>query len=552
MTTRPLAILGLLAVAASPAAALPWPKPPARVPDVTPVHAPGMAFVALDDRMPRTKLRPAVYFPDLSVYRYHVGTRSEECQKFVDQALAWYYSYVWIEAARSAETALLHDPDCAYAWLVLHKGLEKWGQGDATAALKKAQELMPRAPHREQLLITARLHEKGLLGVTGIDERKKRAAHTLDEMLTIYDDDEEAWFARGALYGGFQGGPPEGVPFYKALLRLNPLHPGANHELVHFYEGARRPALGWPYAEGYVASSPGIPHALHMQAHLAMRIGKWDHTTDRSARAIELHRAYQAAQGVKPGQDYQYSHHLETVTLALLHDGRYQEARTIRKEAERLGYRFTLPWLRLAIGLQDWDAADSLVAQQRKADKALASYMGALVALERGDTGRAAAELDVLRQIQSSKRGDRRFEQRLWEIQGRLSCATGAGDAGLKLLQRTVEKTKDDYYHHAWGGGAYYMEAWGVAALDAGNSGSAEEAFLEALAHDAGSAKAALGMEALCSRVGRADEARSFAALARRLWAKADPPAFENLRDDMRRRAAHVAPAATAAAGASR
>ena len=68
-------------------------------------------------------------------------------------------------------------------------------------------------------------------------------------------------------------------------------------------------------------------------------------------------------------------------------------------------------------------------------------------------------------------------------------CATGAGADGLKLLQRTVEKTKDDYYHHAWGGGAYYMEAWGIGALDAGNKDVAEEAFLEALAHDSGSAE---------------------------------------------------------------
>jgi Flp pilus assembly protein TadD len=133
-----------------------------------------------------------------------------------------------------------------------------------------------------------------------------------------------------------------------------------------------------------------------------------------------------------------------------------------------------------------------------------------------------------------------------------LACATGAGEVGLKLLQRTVEKTKDDYYHHAWGGGAYYMEAWGVAALDAGNAEAAEEAFLEALAHDAGSAKAALGMEALCARLGRADEARSFAALARRLWAKADPPAYEHLRDDLRRRSRQVPSPAAAAAGAAR
>jgi len=554
MSPRLLLGLGFFLACAAPVAALPFPVPPkpARVPDVTPVHAPAMAFVALDERMPRTKLIPAVYVPDLCSYHYRVRTSSSECQKFLDQALGYFYSYVWIETARSAETALRYDPDCAYAWLILHKGLEKWGQGDALGALKKAQELMPKAPHREQLLITARLHEKGLLGVTAMDERKKKAAQMLDELLSIYDDDEEAWFARGALLGGFQGGPTEGVPYYKALLRINPLHPGANHELVHYYEGSRRPALGWPYAEGYMASSPGIPHALHMQAHLAMRIGKWDKTTDRSAHAIELEREYHKVQGVKPHQDHQYSHHLETLTLSLVHDGRYREAKEIRKEAEANGYRFTIPWFRVALGQRDWDAAEDLIAQQRKGDKALASYMAGVLALERGDTSRAAAETDVLRQVQQTKRGDRRLDQRVWEVQGRHLCATGAGTEGLKLLERAVEKTKGDYTHHAWGGGAYYMEVWGIGALDAGKKEAAEEAFLEALAHDAGSVRAALGMEALCSRTGRSEEAQKFATLARRLWSKADPIDFETVRDDMARRAAHIPAAATAAAGGSR
>src|SRR5262249_8035496 len=156
-------------------------------------------------------------------------------------------------------------------------------------------ELLPRASHRESFLITARLQEKGMLAGTAPDKRKEAAMKTIDELLTLYEDDEEGWYARAQLAGGTAG-----VVNYKALLRVNPLHPGAHHELVHFYENYKRPALGWPHAEGYMKSSPGIPHAFHMQAHLAMRIGRWDKTTDNSARAIELERAYHKAMNVKP------------------------------------------------------------------------------------------------------------------------------------------------------------------------------------------------------------------------------------------------------------
>src|SRR5207244_5234060 len=98
----------------------------------------------------------------------------------------------------------------------------------------------------------------------------------------------------------------------------------------------------------------------------------------------------------------------------------------------------------------------------------------------------------------------------------------GAADSGLSLLAKAAERTKNDYSHHAWGNGAYYMEVWGIAALQAHKNEVAEEAFLEALAHDPGSVRAALGLQVLCERQGRADEARRFADLAQRCWRKAD------------------------------
>ena len=66
------------------------------------------------------------------------------------------------------------------------------------------------------------------------------------------------------------------------------------------------------------------------------------------------------------------------------------------------------------------------------------------------------------------------------------------------------------------------MEAWGIAALQAGKADVAEEALLEALAHDAGSVRGALGMQVLCERQGRTTEAEQYAALAHRCWRRAE------------------------------
>src|SRR5688572_30792905 len=66
-----------------------------------------------DGRLPHTKLMPARRTPDLCVLSYRVSTASPACQAYFDQGLGYYYSYVWMEAARSFETAVKMDPDCA-------------------------------------------------------------------------------------------------------------------------------------------------------------------------------------------------------------------------------------------------------------------------------------------------------------------------------------------------------------------------------------------------------------------------------------------------------
>jgi hypothetical protein len=476
-------------------------------------------------KLPLCGLAPAKYVPDLCLVRYRISTASPECQAFFDQGLGYFYSYVWMEAARSFETATQYDPDCALAWWGLSRALERWGRGDATKALLKADALKGHAGHREQQLIQASMMEKGQApGAGDGEQRKKKAIAVLDNLLALYDDDEEAWYYRAQLAGGsgLFGGVVSAVPFYKALLRVNPLHPGANHELVHFYENYHRPALGWVYAENYIQSTPGIPHPFHMQAHLATRLGRWDKTSDRSAHAIELERAYHKLQNVKPREDHQYAHHLEILLLSLTHDGRFQEARAIEAEGKSAGYKPWVPWFRLHLAERAWPEALAIAEQLRKSDKQTASYLTALLYLKQGQAARALPEIEVLQYAFANNKNDKRLEFRLWETQGLYLCQTGAADAGLKLLARAVQRSKDDYSHHSWGNGAYYMEAWGVAALGTGRPETAEEAFLEALAHDPGSVRAALGLQVLCEQQGRSEEAERYAELAHRCWARAD------------------------------
>src|SRR5262245_21925791 len=93
--------------------------------------------------LPITKLAPAKITPNLCLITYRIGTRVPECQSHFDQGLGYIYSYVWMEAARSFETAAKADPNCAMAWWALSRAMEEW-RGDSTEPLKKAQELLPK------------------------------------------------------------------------------------------------------------------------------------------------------------------------------------------------------------------------------------------------------------------------------------------------------------------------------------------------------------------------------------------------------------------------
>src|SRR5262249_30992302 len=110
----------------------------------------------LKEKMPLTKLMPSKLFPNLCLLKYRISTDSPDCQAFFDQGLGFFYSYAWMEASRSFETAVLYDQDCAMAWWGLSRALDQWGRGgDATTAMKKANDLKPKASWSEQQLILA-------------------------------------------------------------------------------------------------------------------------------------------------------------------------------------------------------------------------------------------------------------------------------------------------------------------------------------------------------------------------------------------------------------
>src|SRR5262249_529428 len=154
---------------------------------------------------------------------------------------------------------------------------------------------------------------------------------------------------------------------------------------------------------------------------------------------------YHQRENVKPRDDHQYSHHLETLLVSLTHDGRFAEGRAIKKECEACGFELRIPFYRLFLAERDYDAALKVVEEVARGgkggrpgrirfrpsggqgDKAQASYLSALVYLKQGEPARALPEIQVLQGVYRDSKNDRKLEMNLWEAQGLYLCATGSG-----------------------------------------------------------------------------------------------------------------------------
>lgn len=455
---------------------------------------------------------PPKLFEGLGRLSHPITTRSQEAQAYYEQGLRCLHSYVTPmrvanSAGRCFQYAAQLDPEAPMPYWGLSFCV---GNSDALKPLRAAQRALELAlkngSDKEKRFCAARVLE--------LQNKHEEFKDALDSAIGAYPEDVELWIWRGTyLYtarGPSRGQTAAGIVFQQAAHRLRPEHPAPNHEMVHGYEALDRPALGWPYTEGYRRSAPNMPHANHMQAHLATRLGRWDEAID--CTRMSRKKSLEGFPELDP------SHHIDIMIRALAHQGRFKEA-----EAEPKAYRDGLPWARLLQLKADPAELDAWAARRRERNAPDGFYIGAIAKLDLGDT---AAALPLIQRVEAdfNKNKAPANMYRFHEVKGRYLVQTGEDvEGGLKLLQQAGARAVKDPGLHAWGGGSYVLEVWGETALRARRWDDAEEAFLEALAHEHYSIIGALGMQVVWEARGRQDRARHYAERAAAIWKGADP-----------------------------
>lgn len=489
-----------------------WTKP-------TPPPVPNLPLVSI---AALSKPEAPKLFDGLGFTHHKVSTDNELAQQYYDQGLRCFHSYVTPSgrpdsAARCFHYAIHLDPHLAMAYWGLSFCL---GPGDAIkpaqAAASAYHLAMQFASDRERRLCAARVLE--LAG----PQAREMFLQTLDGALAAYPEDVEIWIWRGKIYGQYGIGSDEemtlsekvlaGMPYELAAHLLAPKHPSPCHELIHTYEQIDRPALGWPFTFQYRDAAPNMPHANHMQAHLAMRLGRWDDALAAARRSVAKSR--EGFPELDPG------HHLYVLALALAHEGRFQEAENNVYEA-----RLNIAWARLLRLKSDQDGLRRWVDEVNERPTVDSLYVKVLVDLDDGRIEKAQEAFQVLEK--AHKEGKVPNDYKLREARARILCATGKVEEGLKLFRATAWASVTDGSYHFFGGGGYFPEAWGEEALRQGKLDQAAVAFHEALAHEHGSIVAALGMQVVWERREKPDLAKHYADRAAKIWAGADPGFLE-------------------------
>ncbi|HSK42983.1 MAG TPA: hypothetical protein VLA83_03735 [Candidatus Binatia bacterium] len=398
--------------------------------------------------LPSSRVLGKVVFPN---------SCSTPAQPAMLQGIAQLHSFQYAAAESAFTEATNADPKCAMAyWGLAMSSYRPLWDGADEKALKKGRHFLEQiqkdwpVSQREREYIDAIaiiFNDNRRLG----DERITAYSRAMAELAKHYPDDGEAQaFYALSLLALPHDDPKiheQVIAILNKLMAAQPEHPGAVHYLIHAADTSQLAPQGLEAARRYAKIAPDSSHALHMPAHIFVRLGLWQESVDSNLAAAAA--AAEATKNHMGEPQYQF-HAMDFLDFSYLQLGEEAKARQVVEDLNKItggsegwirNMRVILTTRNL-LELHRWKDALAFAPQGDPFEFQLVYALRAIAAARVGDRHAADENYKNLKNAMKQKRGrDTRLEDyRRQEVEAWVAFAKGDNKKAVKLMRAAADK----------------------------------------------------------------------------------------------------------------
>lgn len=505
-------------------------------------------------------------FDNLGKHHRTITTESNDVQAWFDQGINLYFGFNHEEAIRSFEAAAAIEPGCAMAYwgIAMSHGpninnpvMDEDRSKAAYDAMHKAVENRDNASPVEQELIDALSARFTWPAPEDRSDLDQAYADAMGEVWKRYPKDADV----GALYaesmmdlrpwdlwtidGEANPGTMEIVGVLEKVIKMSPLHPGANHFYIHTMEASPTPGKALDSAKRLRDLVPGAGHLTHMPGHIFIRLGDYDGAIKVNQVAIEADRKYVEATGQMGFYTLYRAHNYHFLAYAAMFDGRKELSvnaaremitqvpeEMVRAFPDFLDAFMAVP-VHVLVRFGMWQELidEPAPPEDFQAAKAFWRYGRVVAFSSLGRIEEAEKEWKLLQAaceaVPESRTLGNNPVHLLFEIgnrmaEGELEYRKGNYDRAFTLLREAVERDDALRYDEPWGWMQPVRHALGALLLEQGHVKEAEAIYREDLRIHPDNGWALHGLAECLTRSGRVEEAKLTEARFNQRWTRAD------------------------------
>jgi hypothetical protein len=382
---------------------------------------------------------------------------SPAAQAALLKGIAQLHSFQYAAAESAFTEASKVDPRCAMAyWGLAMSSYRPLWDGADQKALNKGRHFLDQiqkdwpASQREHEYINAIaiiFNDNRRLG----DERITAYSRAMAEIAKHYPDDGEAqaFYALSLLALPHDDTKirEQVIAILNKLSAAQPEHPGAVHYLIHAADTAELAPQGLEAARRYAKIAPDSSHALHMPAHIFVRLGLWQESVDSNLAAAAA--AAEATQHHMGEPQYQF-HAMDFLDFSYLQLGEEAKAGQVIEDLNKVtgasqgwikNMRVILTTRNL-LELHRWKDALAFAPQGDAFEFQLVYALRSIAAARTGDAHAAAENYKNLKKALKQKTGkkDRLEDYRRQEVEAWVAFAKGDNKKAVKLMRAAADR----------------------------------------------------------------------------------------------------------------